>query len=84
MYKAGTGLIISRGSVHSKQFTIVEGVAKIAVVFAAFPINALTGQSMIISNGGFMRKAKGSSNNKLSDVVRNVNFGSRSCQFPSS
>jgi len=34
-----------------KEFTTVEDVAEIAHLFAAFPTNALTGQSMIVSHG---------------------------------
>tara|TARA_R110002110_G_scaffold147570_3_gene338150 strand:+ start:16261 stop:17043 length:783 start_codon:yes stop_codon:yes gene_type:complete len=37
-----------------KEFTDVKDVAEIAHVFAAFPTNALTGQSMIVSHGWFM------------------------------
>ncbi|MHA3916554.1 3-hydroxybutyrate dehydrogenase [Halovulum sp. GXIMD14793] len=41
------------GTVDGK-FTTVEDVAEVAHVFAAFPTNALTGQSMIVSHGWFM------------------------------
>lgn len=37
-----------------KEFTTVEDVAEVAFVFAAFPTNALTGQSMVVSHGWFM------------------------------
>lgn len=37
-----------------KEFTTVEDVAEVAYVFAAFPTNALTGQSMVVSHGWFM------------------------------
>ena len=36
------------------EFTTIEDVAEIAVLFAAFPSNALTGQSVIVSHGWFM------------------------------
>ena len=36
------------------EFTTVEDVADTAVFFAAFPTNALTGQSLIVSHGWFM------------------------------
>jgi 3-hydroxybutyrate dehydrogenase len=37
------------------EFTTVEDVAEAAVFFAAFPSNALTGQSMVVSHGWFMQ-----------------------------
>ncbi len=36
------------------EFTTVEDVAEAALFFAAFPTNALTGQSPIVSHGWFM------------------------------
>jgi 3-hydroxybutyrate dehydrogenase len=36
------------------KFTTVQDVAEVALVFAAFPSNALTGQSLIVSHGWFM------------------------------
>ncbi len=36
------------------EFTTVEDVAQAALFFAAFPSNALTGQSLIVSQGWFM------------------------------
>ncbi len=36
------------------QFTTVEDVADVALFFAAFPNNALTGQSLVVSHGWFM------------------------------
>ncbi len=36
------------------QFTSIEDVAEVALFFAAFPTNALTGQSLIVSHGWFM------------------------------
>jgi 3-hydroxybutyrate dehydrogenase len=49
--------VISRimlGGTVDQEFTTVEDVAEIAHLFAAFPTNALTGQSMIVSHGWFM------------------------------
>jgi 3-hydroxybutyrate dehydrogenase len=37
------------------EFTSVEDVAEVALLFAAFPSNALTGQSMVVSHGWFMQ-----------------------------
>lgn len=37
-----------------KEFTTVEDVAEVAYVFAAFPSNALTGQSLVVSHGWYM------------------------------
>jgi 3-hydroxybutyrate dehydrogenase len=37
------------------EFTTVEDVAEVALFFAAFPSNALTGQSMVVSHGWFMQ-----------------------------
>ncbi|MGR3803044.1 3-hydroxybutyrate dehydrogenase [Marinibacterium profundimaris] len=37
-----------------KEFTTVEDVAEVAYLFAAFPSNALTGQSLVVSHGWFM------------------------------
>ena len=36
------------------EFTTVEDVAEAALFFAAFPTNALTGQSLVVSHGWFM------------------------------
>jgi 3-hydroxybutyrate dehydrogenase len=36
------------------EFTTVEDVAEVALFFAAFKSNALTGQSLIVSHGWFM------------------------------
>ena len=36
------------------EFTTVEDVAQVALFFAAFPNNALTGQSLVVSHGWFM------------------------------
>ncbi len=37
------------------EFTTVEDVAELAVFFAGFPSNALTGQSVVVSHGWFMQ-----------------------------
>ena len=37
------------------EFTTVDDVAQTALFFAAFPSNALTGQSLIVSHGWFMQ-----------------------------
>jgi 3-hydroxybutyrate dehydrogenase len=37
------------------EFTTVEDVADVALLFAAFPSNALTGQSLVVSHGWFMQ-----------------------------
>jgi 3-hydroxybutyrate dehydrogenase len=37
------------------EFTTVEDVAQAALFFAAFPSNALTGQSLVVSHGWFMQ-----------------------------
>ncbi|MFV2037662.1 MAG: 3-hydroxybutyrate dehydrogenase [Hyphomicrobiales bacterium] len=42
------------GGTVDQEFTTLDDVAEIAHVFAAFPTNALTGQSMIVSHGWFM------------------------------
>jgi 3-hydroxybutyrate dehydrogenase len=36
------------------EFTTVQDVAEVALLFASFPSNALTGQSLIVSHGWFM------------------------------
>jgi 3-hydroxybutyrate dehydrogenase len=43
------------GETVDQEFTTVEDVAEIAHVFAAFPTNALTGQSLVVSHGWFMQ-----------------------------
>ncbi len=43
------------GETVDHEFTTVEDVAAIAHLFAAFPSNALTGQSMVVSHGWFMQ-----------------------------
>ncbi|HEY7904329.1 MAG TPA: 3-hydroxybutyrate dehydrogenase [Casimicrobiaceae bacterium] len=37
------------------QFTTVDDVAEVALLFAGFPSNALTGQSLVVSHGWFMQ-----------------------------
>lgn len=43
------------GETVDGEFTTVEDIAEIAHLFAAFPSNALTGQSMIVSHGWSMK-----------------------------
>lgn len=45
---------IMLGGTVDKQFTTVEDVAEVALLFASFPTNALTGQSLVVSHGWFM------------------------------
>jgi len=37
------------------EFTTVDDVAQAALTFAAWPSNALTGQSLVVSHGWFMQ-----------------------------
>jgi 3-hydroxybutyrate dehydrogenase len=37
------------------EFTTVDDVAQVALMFASFPTNALTGQSLVVSHGWFMQ-----------------------------
>ena len=37
------------------EFTTTDDVARAALLFAAFPTNALTGQSLVVSHGWFMQ-----------------------------
>jgi 3-hydroxybutyrate dehydrogenase len=37
------------------EFTTVQDVAEVALLFAAFNSNALTGQSLVVSHGWFMQ-----------------------------
>jgi 3-hydroxybutyrate dehydrogenase len=49
--------VISRvmlGQTVDQEFTTIEDVAEVALLFAAFPTNALTGQSLVVSHGWFM------------------------------
>ncbi len=45
---------IMLGETVDKEFTTIEDVAEIALLFAAFPTNALTGQSLVVSHGWYM------------------------------
>lgn len=45
---------IMLGQTVDQEFTTIEDVAEIALLFASFPTNALTGQSLIVSHGWFM------------------------------
>ena len=45
---------IMLGQTVDQEFTTVEDVAEVAWMFAAFPTNALTGQSLLVSHGWFM------------------------------
>ena len=42
------------GETVDQEFTTVEDVAEVALFFAAFPSNALTGQSLVVSHGWYM------------------------------
>ena len=42
------------GETVDQEFTTVEDVAEVAYLFAAFPSNALTGQSLVVSHGWYM------------------------------
>jgi 3-hydroxybutyrate dehydrogenase len=42
------------GGTVDKEFTTVEDVAEVALLFAGFPTNALTGQSLVVSHGWYM------------------------------
>jgi 3-hydroxybutyrate dehydrogenase len=45
---------IMLGDTVDKEFTTIEDVAEVAWLFAAFPSNALTGQSLVVSHGWYM------------------------------
>ncbi len=45
---------IMLGKTVDQEFTSIEDVAEIALLFASFPSNALTGQSLVVSHGWFM------------------------------
>lgn len=45
---------IMLGETVDKTFTTIEDVAEVALLFAAFPTNALTGQSLVVSHGWYM------------------------------
>ena len=42
------------GETVDGEFTTVEDIAEVALFFAAFQTNALTGQSLVVSHGWFM------------------------------
>jgi 3-hydroxybutyrate dehydrogenase len=42
------------GGTVDHTFTTIEDVAEVALLFASFPSNALTGQSLVVSHGWFM------------------------------
>ena len=42
------------GQTVDQEFTTIEDVAEVALLFASFPTNALTGQSLVVSHGWFM------------------------------
>lgn len=42
------------GDTVDQEFTTIEDVAEVAYLFAAFPTNALTGQSLVVSHGWYM------------------------------
>ena len=43
------------GGTVDAQFTTVEDVAEVALLFAGFETNALTGQSLVVSHGWYMQ-----------------------------
>jgi 3-hydroxybutyrate dehydrogenase len=45
---------IMLGETVDKEFTTIEDVAEVALLFAGFSTNALTGQSLVVSHGWFM------------------------------
>lgn len=45
---------IMLGETVDQEFTTFEDVAEVAYLFAAFPTNALTGQSLVVSHGWYM------------------------------
>jgi len=46
---------IMLGETVDKEFTTIDDVAEVALLFASFPTNALTGQSLVVSHGWFMQ-----------------------------
>jgi len=42
------------GETVDQEFTTIDDVAEVALLFASFPTNALTGQSLVVSHGWFM------------------------------
>ena len=45
---------IMLGQTVDGEFTTIDDVAEVALLFASFPTNALTGQSLVVSHGWFM------------------------------
>jgi len=45
---------IMLGGTVDTEFTTVDDVAEVALLFAGFPTNALTGQSLVVSHGWYM------------------------------
>ena len=45
---------IMLGGTVDTEFTTIDDVAEVALLFAAFPTNALTGQSLVVSHGWYM------------------------------
>jgi 3-hydroxybutyrate dehydrogenase len=45
---------IMLGGTVDSEFTTIDDVVEIALLFASFPTNALTGQSLVVSHGWFM------------------------------
>ena len=45
---------IMLGGTVDGEFTTIEDVAEVALLFASMPSNALTGQSLVVSHGWFM------------------------------
>ena len=43
------------GETVDGEFTTVDDVAEVALLFASFETNALTGQSLVVSHGWFMQ-----------------------------
>jgi 3-hydroxybutyrate dehydrogenase len=43
------------GGTVDAQFTTVDDVAEVALLFAGFETNALTGQSLVVSHGWYMQ-----------------------------
>jgi 3-hydroxybutyrate dehydrogenase len=42
------------GETVDRKFTTIEDVAEVALLFATFPTNALTGQALVVSHGWHM------------------------------
>ena len=45
---------IMLGGTVDTEFTTIDDVAEVALLFAGFPTNALTGQSLVVSHGWYM------------------------------